>query len=332
MMYPRRFVVVSPLLLALGALGGCAGEVVDDSPGDAVDSGGGVDATADTGSHKDGGTDSSASVDSSVPPDDAGNPGPDSSLPVDASQPDTSVPIDSSVPDTSVPDTGPIDAGSVCALALGAIHYEFDNGAEGWTHAIMDGVSLAGYPIDEWQVGTATSGPGACHSANGCWATRLDKNYTACERAALTSPGLNLAPCAGQTANLVFWHAYDFWTGSYGGKTWFDGGIVEISADAGQTWTVPTATYPGTVAINQSMTNTTCLSPTQFHVDGKPGYTGTSLTWSKVTIAIPAAYMTTQFMVRFAYGSGVSHDSTDPEVDRPFAKAGWYIDDVTFSQ
>ena len=54
--------------------------------------------------------------------------------------------------------------------------------------------------FDDWEHGTASNvGPGACHGGTGCWATRLDNNYIACQRAYLVSPPIDLSDCAGES-------------------------------------------------------------------------------------------------------------------------------------
>jgi hypothetical protein len=223
---------------------------------------------------------------------------------------------------------------SACAQLLGTLGTDFESGASGWTHAALDGASAPGWPLDEWQVGTATSGPGSCHGGNTCWATRLDANYTSCQRAAVTSPSMDLSMCNGETVKLAFWSWHDFWTGTVQGKsgTWFDGGIVEVSGD-GTTWlqVTPSPAYPGTVVINPNIgTGYQCVSPNNFHVNNQAGFVGASGSWQQVTVALPAAAVTSAFRVRFAYSSGVSFQSTDPEVDRQHTRPGWYLDDLSF--
>ena len=224
-------------------------------------------------------------------------------------------------------------ANSPCERALAGLGFDFEGGAAGWTHAVMDGASAPGWPLDEWAVGTATSGPGSCHGGTGCWATRLDANYTSCERAALQSPPIDLSACSGETVRLAFFSWHDFWTGTVSSHTWFDGGVVEVSGD-GTSWSAvtPSPAYPGTIAINPSIGSAQCVNPNGFHVHNQPGLVGTGGSWQQITIALPASVVTSTFRVRFAYGSGVSFQSTDPEVDRTHTRPGWYLDDVTFSK
>jgi hypothetical protein len=232
--------------------------------------------------------------------------------------------------------TGSGDAGlTPCALRLAVLGYDFESGASGWTHAVMDGASAPGWPLDEWQVGAATSGPGSCHGGSSCWGTRLDANYTSCERAALTSPPIDLSMCAGQDVKLQFWSWHDFWTGTVSGKsgTWFDGGIVEISTD-GTTWSpvTPSPAYDGTIAINPNISSNQCVSPNSFHVHNQPGFVGAAASWQQITVPLPASMVVSTFHVRFAYGSGVSFANSDAEVDRQHTRPGWYVDDISFAK
>jgi hypothetical protein len=223
---------------------------------------------------------------------------------------------------------------TVCDTMLAGYATGFENGLASWTHVILDNAEPTnpGWPWDEWQHGTASSGPGSCHAGTNCWATRLAANYTACSRAALVSPQFDLSACAGRDVKLAFWNWYDFWTGTVSSSTWFDGGILEFSTD-NSTWAqvTPTPGYPGTVDINPSFGAGNCLLPNSFHVDGKPGWIGASAGWQQVTVPIPASSLTSTFRFRFAYSTGVSSNCTNAEACRANARPGWYIDDVSFA-
>jgi len=247
----------------------------------------------------------------------------------------TDVPVDA--PAGSDPDGSGEhpDGSSACDSKLGMLGVDFEGGAAGFTHALMDGADDVepDWPYDDWEVGKATSGPGSCHGGNGCWATKLDNNYTSCQRAELVSPAFDLSSCTGRDVKLSFWSWHDFWTGSYNGTTWFDGGIVEISTD-GTTWSAvtPMPAYPGTVDINPNMGSSyACVLPTSFRVDGKQGFVGNGGGWKLITIPVPSAMLTSTFRLRFIYGSGVSYASTNPETDRQHTRPGWYIDEIAFS-
>ena len=224
---------------------------------------------------------------------------------------------------------------SPCAMTLAGKAIDFEASSAGWTHVVLDNASAPGWPLDEWQYGTATTGPGSCHGGTKCWATRLDANYTSCSRAALISPTIDLSTCATESVKLGFWSWHDFWTGTVSGKpdTWFDGGIVEVSTD-GSTWlqVTPSPAYPGTVKINPNIgTSYSCVSANSFQLNGKPGLVGNGGGWQQVNVTLPASVLTTSFQVRFSYSSGVSFSSTDAEVDRMHTRPGWYIDDLSFT-
>ena len=237
-------------------------------------------------------------------------------------------------PVDALPDAPPDMPPSPCQLALTTLGFDFESGASGWTHAVIDGASAPGWPLDEWQVGTATSGPGSCHGGTGCWATRVDANYTSCSRAELESPAIDLSACSGQNVSLVFYSWHDFWTGTVSGKTgtFFDGGLVEVSTD-GSTWAsvTPSPAYPGTIVINPNISSNECVSSDSFQVHNRPGFVGLGGTWQQVTVPLPAAAVTSTFRVRFLYSSGVSFANSDAEVDRQHTRPGWYLDDITFA-
>jgi hypothetical protein len=221
-----------------------------------------------------------------------------------------------------------------CESVLAGLATSFESGAAGFTHVVLDNASAAGWPLDEWQLGTATTGPGSCHAGTKCWATRVDANYTSCSRAALVSPAYNLSACVGRTVNLTFWHWHDFWTGTVSGSAtaWYDGGIVQFSTN-GTTWTqvTPQPAYPGTTDINPAINSYQCVSPNNWVVDGKPGYVGASGGWQQVTVPIPASALGPGFRLRFAYSSGVSYQSNNAETNRMHTRPGWYLDDLAFT-
>lgn len=218
--------------------------------------------------------------------------------------------------------------GSQCATALAAITFDF-TADQGWTHAVSDNAQgAATWPFDEWSRGTSTSL--AC-PGGGCFGFKLSQNYAQCSRGELVSPKINLSACSGSKVALSFKHAFSFWTGSYNGTTWYDGGIVEISGDDGASWSVPTATYPGTVKINPNRgASYACVLPTTFHVSDKPGFVGAATTPATFEIELPAAAITDKFRVRFAQAAGVSSQTTSAETSRGSTAPGWRIDDVHF--
>lgn len=251
----------------------------------------------------------------------------------------TPEPTDARV-DVSVPDGGgdPLDASPVdaaldasdpCSDALAKIRFDFESGAQGWTHGSSDGVSPPPvWPYDPWLQGAATKGT-AC-KAGKCFGTDLTQNYAQCHRGFVMSPPIDLSACKGRSVSLVFQHAYGFWTGMYNGQTWFDGGVVEVSAD-GTTWQVPAGPYPGTVKINPDRTATyACVQKDSFGVHNKPGFVLQQATTVPASLAIPAALITATTRVRFSTASGVSSQNTTADSSRPFTDFGWRIDDVGF--
>jgi hypothetical protein len=259
----------------------------------------------------------SACATGQAPGDDGGDPGgtPDGSLP----RPDAG----------AVPDAGdPLSA--ECAAALAAAAFDFETGKAGWTHRRMPEIAGDTTPwrFDDWEQGMASNvGPAACHDGSGCWATRLDNNYIACQRAYLVSPPIDLADCAGESLALTFYHWYDFWTDDWNSQTWFDGGVVELSSD-GDNWSSPPGLdYPGTIAINPNKGIYECIKSDSFYLDGLPGYVGASAGWEQVAVTIPAELVVDGLLVRFAYSSGVSLESSTQNANN-FSNPGWYIDDI----
>jgi len=102
---------------------------------------------------------------------------------------------------------------------------------------------------------------------------------------------------------FTFWHWYQFETG-------WDGGNLKISTDGGTTFTLitPVGGYPGTLSSNPYMT-------------GQPGYTGTGETiWAQAVFDLTAYEgMTVIILWETASDSSIQY-------------AGWYIDDVGFTQ
>lgn len=251
-----------------------------------------------------------------------GDDTPDASSVADAGQ---------GVPDAgSEPDAQP-ELPAACAEALATAAFDFEDGAAGWTHDIMPEIqgTTVNWRFDDWQVGTASAvGPAACHGGTGCWGTRLDNHYIACQRAFLLSPEIDLSACAGVNLSLVFHHWHDFWSDDWEGQTWFDGGIVEFG-DLGSGWVAPPGIeYPGTIAINPDKGGSyECIESDGFYVDGQPGYVGASAGWQRVEVPIPVELVASGLQVRFSYSSGVILESTTQSAD-DFANAGWYIDDL----
>lgn len=229
--------------------------------------------------------------------------------------PDSAAPWDSSTP----VDAG--DAGDACAEALAKISFDFESGAQGFTHGNSDGVT-GSWPFDPWSQGNATIGT-PC-KAGKCFGAERTANYAQCHRGYLLSPAIDLSACKGRTVALVFQHAYAYWTDG----TWFDGGVVEVSGD-GTTWTLPQGTFSGTVNIRTGLSGYNCIS-TPFGASGKSGFTGTQTATVRAELTLPAAAITSTTRVRFSSAAGVSSMTTDADTSRSATDFGWRIDDVAF--
>lgn len=275
-------------------------------------------------------------LDGATPSD--GGATPDAFVASDAAVIDAFVPVDTGPRDGGTPDTGPRDAGprdagvsAACQSALAAARYGFESGTDGFTHVILDGQS-GSWPFDPWARGTPSAGPRACGTGSACFGTGMTQNYAQCGRAALVSPAIDLRACAGQTLRLQFQQWYAFWTGVYGGTTWTDGGLVEISTNGGTTWTPVSASYPGTVRINPNRgSGFACLAPNSFHVHNQPGYVGTARTWAPVDVTLPASATASTIRIRFAWSSGVSSETTTADTSRGATEPGWFVDDIRFA-
>lgn len=220
---------------------------------------------------------------------------------------------------------------SACTSTLEALRFDFESGADGFVHARMPEVAGAGnsWTFDHWERGSAST---ICPSGSQCWGTNLDGNYIQCQRAYLVSAPIDLSDCQleGQDLQLLFDHNYDFWTGAFGGTTWFDGGLVEISSD-GTNWQSAGLSYPGTIDINPQMTSSySCVSNNDFYVDGKAGFVGSSAGWVSANINVPAAMASVTFQVRFVYGAGVSSQTTDQTQSMQGTRPGWFVDNLRF--
>ena len=236
--------------------------------------------------------------------------------------------VDSAVPDDAAPADSAIDASDPCADALAKITFDFETGIEGFTHGISDGVTPNGWPFDPWSQGTASIGT-PCKTGK-CLGAELTQNYAQCHRGYVMSPPIDLSACTGRTVALAFQHAYAFWTGSYGGQTWFDGGVVEVSGD-GSTWALPTGTFAGTVKINPDRgLSYACVQPNGFGVDGKQGFVGKQAATVRAELTLPANAVTKTMQVRFSTAAGVSSSTTSADGSRSATDFGWRVDDIGF--
>jgi hypothetical protein len=219
---------------------------------------------------------------------------------------------------------------SACQMALKQIQFTFDSSDEGFTSEVLDSPS-GSWPYDPWGHGSAQNGF-PCKKGN-CYGADLVRNYAQCQRAALVSPTVDLSACKTEpSVKLNFSHAYDFARFSYGGTAYADGGVVEFSGDDGATWRLAaTSATTGTVKINPDRGSSyACVKSTQFSVNNKAGFVGSSLSYTQVAIDVPAAVRTNSFRFRFAMGSGVSSRTTSADSSRASTGKGWRIDEISF--
>ena len=154
----------------------------------------------------------------------------------------------------------------------------------------------------DWQCGTPTTvGPTTAHTGVGVLATQLDGKYSSGQTYAVAvaaSPPINLG--AATQPRLSFWT----WIDTEGSS--FDGFNLEISADAGATFT-------------QTMTVTPAYDLT---IAGRPAWGGhhSDLGWRSFTADL-SAYVGQQIILRFAFRS-----------DGSSVYPGVYIDDLVVAE
>ena len=154
--------------------------------------------------------------------------------------------------------------------------------------------------------------------------TAYDHDYRAADLnglsdLALVSPVLNIGT---DPVSVTFRHRYSF---EFSGTTLFDGGVVEVSKDAGATWADITS-FPGVTVTGQGYTNPLAggsplgnrrafggISP------GYPAYVTTTYNLGTQFAGLLAG-STTGFVVRFRIGTD-SNGHAD----------GWEVDDITIT-
>jgi hypothetical protein len=199
-------------------------------------------------------------------------------------------------------DTGqPDDCPGVAEL------FDFEDGEQGWAHGIID----AGFD-DPWELGTPDEED--CASGEACWATELGGEYGDCEAGVVVSPVMNLSACEDteHAVTLAFQHLFRF---EYSASAYYDGGMVQISRDAGDSWedVDPEPAYSGEIEGNYS----DCSGDAT--VGGEDGWGNyiESNDWEEVTVEIPERFFVEEFKIRFVFGS-----------DRGVTDEGWYVDDI----
>jgi len=147
----------------------------------------------------------------------------------------------------------------------------------------------------DWQWGEPTSGPNGAHSGTNLWATNLSGAYSSNMLSLLESPPLVISP----NAFMRIWHWYDM-------ETYWDGGNVKISTDAGVTWSVitPAGGYDG-------------IANSENPLSGEAVFTGhANVRWQAETFDL-SQYAGMTVFIRFDFGT-----------DGSITYAGWYFDDL----
>lgn len=226
---------------------------------------------------------------------------------------DTDVDTDA---DTDADTDGDSDADTdtdadLCAEA--AALFDFEALETEFTH----GPAGDGFP-DPWERGE----PAAleCYSGTSCWATVLAGDYGNCQAGELVSPVIDLSACAGQDVSIDvrFWHVY--WMEPMSSDIWWDGAMIQVSADGGESWddVVPTPAYQGLIQGAYGP----CEGEGIPDIDGHSGWSGVldPPQWTQVTVELKESHWTTDFRLRFVFGS-----------DAGAVASGWYIDNVEVS-
>jgi hypothetical protein len=193
------------------------------------------------------------------------------------------------------------------------VAYDFETGAQGFTHAPTDGIS----GDDPWAVGKPSGA--TCHGGTKCFATSLSSGgYSDCQTAELVTPTVDLTACAAspKAVTLTFWHYFLFEPPS--GSTWWDGGVLQLSSDNGGSWVDVTTSAPYQGKIKGSYSGCNPVPD----ISGKTGWSGPipGGAWAQVTVALPAQYRVAGFKARWLFGS-----------DEATTDRGWLIDDVTIT-
>jgi len=178
---------------------------------------------------------------------------------------------------------------------LNGLYFEDFEGGQpsGWDY----GISILG-PVWEW--GTATSGPGSCHSGTGCVATVVGGDYNpqaTMTAATVTSTQIDLSSATAPV--LTYWQWIQF------GAT--DGGKVQVVVGGvPQDVTGIDPPYNGTMP--------------SFGVPGGPGYQGdlSAWGWHQVTLDL-SAYAGQTIQIAWTMQSDFMATTGAP---------GWYIDDI----
>jgi hypothetical protein len=165
----------------------------------------------------------------------------------------------------------------------------------------------------EWEWGTPQNvGPNSTQSGSNAWGTNIALNYTNGGVAYLESPPFDLA--LSSDTELRFWMYLD--TDDFFTHDW-DGGIIEVSTDAGSTWIqVDEPAKP----IPFPYYDTTLRDATGNLLGGQMAWCYDRFNWTEVFVDLSQYDGSPNFIFRFTF-------SSDLFVDSP----GWYIDDVSLT-
>jgi len=194
-------------------------------------------------------------------------------------------------------ESGRAETESLVLYLGGSVSDDFESGSPGWTHSDLGD----GY-VEEWHLDTYRN-----HTPGGGYAWKFggedSLRYSDYAHGVLVTPDV----CLGPNATLTFWHWIhaELQNGTYA----WDGGIVEISTDGGETWSQiePVGGYPYVIYPNDASPfdpNTPCFAWTD--------------DWTQVEFDL-SGYQG-QAKIRFRFGS-----------DGYAGGEGWYIDDVMIS-
>ncbi|NCC52698.1 MAG: hypothetical protein EOM20_15970, partial [Spartobacteria bacterium] len=167
---------------------------------------------------------------------------------------------------------------------------DMEHGTNGWRHEGLN---------DSWGLQTYRA-----HSTSQAWYNGIDSAhlYDNSVDARLITPAIGL----GATPQLSFWHwaIFEYDSGSY----FWDGGIVEISTNGGESFEqiTPVGGYDGLIVDN----------PASPFAPDTPCFGYTSGTWQQVVFDL-TDYAWQQALIAFRFGS-----------DAFVVEEGWYVDDV----
>ncbi len=185
-----------------------------------------------------------------------------------------------------------------CYVAAGGYSDDFESGAPGWTVDTDTNLN----PLSQtWQLTTDLTAP----SLTTTWFTDslgFDPSAALTKDDRLVSP----AQLVSADTHLTFWHKFHT-------EDTYDGGVLEISIDNGVTW-VDVLDAAGRDAFVKGNYNSKITQP-----NGRRGWGGLSPSWSEVEVDLGRLAGKT-IKVRFRMLQ-----------DNNVGGAGWWVDDVTFS-